>query len=360
MTTRVLLTGMFRSGTTFCAKALDANEHVSFLSDPLGKFFNCFRSEIAREVGVKFEFPLGPLDDYQGDDNGKHLLSHILNDDFFDLPVSEAYREILQDSISRDVGIYCREVFGYQKFPKLARSYGEVFDYISSLALKKKATPSSIGLKQVWVTEFIPMLLRRNKAWRCLNVIRDPRAVIASKFTRDRSYPLIFLILQWRKIARLSTSFAADLSISPEFKQFKYEDLVSRPEWQFQDICNFINVPFDKKMVDPEKYKDASGKTWERNSSYDNGSVHTDTDTNQRWRSALTKTEIEIIEILCKTEMAYFEYKPFSNQSMEIAAVLEAKELWQFQLESGELRSYFETRFDKEFVLEDVYHLSKS
>ena len=43
----IFVTGLFRSGTTWLARALNSHPEISFESDPIAPIFNSFRYDLA-------------------------------------------------------------------------------------------------------------------------------------------------------------------------------------------------------------------------------------------------------------------------------------------------------------------------
>ena len=46
----------------------------------------------------------------------------------------------------------------------------------------------------------------------------------------------------------------------------KYENLISKPTKEIQNICNFLNVKFSKKYLNLDLLKDINNKKWKINS----------------------------------------------------------------------------------------------
>ena len=65
-TTQFLVTGMFRSGTTFCARVLNANRHIICASDPFAPIFKAYRNIFGQAAQPGFD-TASPLHDYYFD-----------------------------------------------------------------------------------------------------------------------------------------------------------------------------------------------------------------------------------------------------------------------------------------------------
>jgi len=169
----------------------------------------------------------------------------------------------------------------------------------------------SLGPKEVWVGEFIPALHRSFPDTRFIYIIRDPRAVFASKQHRETKYPWLFLARQWRKLAALGWWYAhrAD-RLAARFHLLFFEDLIQKPEETTRALCDFLQVPWEKAMISPASYVDGRGNPWRQNTAYASragGSI--DPATLTRWRQALNKPEIRMIEYLCGLEMQALGYE---------------------------------------------------
>ena len=97
----LLVTGIFRSGTTWLARALNANKYISFESDPIAPIFNSFRFDLAKkkrkDKGIKRFSPLG---DYFGDSS--ELIKDIL-DSNFDISIKKKDLDIVFKNIKKKI-----------------------------------------------------------------------------------------------------------------------------------------------------------------------------------------------------------------------------------------------------------------
>jgi hypothetical protein len=189
-------------------------------------------------------------------------------------------------------------------------TYGELIKYFLKKvyeAYEADKKISYIAFKEVWATEFYPALKKIVPNIKCIILVRDPRAIVSSKNVTDEAYPYFFMGRQWRKLAYLAALmkylYQDDIYI------IRYEDLVSFPEYHVRQICDFLEIEFEKKLLDVSQYKDGSGNKWLQNTSYDTTVPQSiNTQSLDRWKIQLNESDIRSIELICYDWMQYFDY----------------------------------------------------
>ena len=184
------------------------------------------------------------------------------------------------------------------------------------MAILETAYPKNhlqyVGLTEGWVEAFIePLLTAFGETIRILHVVRDPRAVIASRNAGMNvekkyggQYPILFLIRQWRK------GVATVLSQKEHegYMVLRYEDLVTSPESVLGEVQRFLDLPADEAVLRIDRYVNGAGRQWKQNTSFKPGAGFS-TSSVHRWKSVLDEREISLIESLCMPEMAYLGYE---------------------------------------------------
>ena len=92
-----------------------------------------------------------------------------------------------------------------------------------------------------------------------INVIRDPRAVIASNFSysRNHRYPILFNIRDWRKSIYYSWRVNNKFKSKKYFQIIKYEDLIKNTNKTLLNLFNNFNLKvFDLKDIKKITYED--------------------------------------------------------------------------------------------------------
>lgn len=315
----IFITGMFRSGTTLIGRMINAHNEISIASDGVFPFFKSLRTSISKKTGVlmKNEFDV-PLHDYYFDRLQGNLYQSIQQSD---LNVNITANELHE--LKEHIKFWCTDNDQYA--PKLrpfvdelkGGTFSEIFTGILEIIEKAYASGGTkvIGPKEVWVGEFIPALSRSFQNMKFIYIIRDPRAVFASKKNRTEKYPWLFLARQWRKLATLGCIYSnRGSAFQDKILLLFFEDVITRPEETTRRICDFLKVEWNSDMVCPEKYIDGRGNPWAQNTAYGiNGKNAFDTGTLGRWESVLSDTEIRLIEYLCRPEMEVLGYPLKSN-----------------------------------------------
>lgn len=299
---------MFRSGTTLLGRLIHAHPQVGVASDPFRPFYNSLRSQVAADLGQTVS-PVAPLSDYYFDLDGIRLFEAI-QEATLDHPLEADDLEKLRKRCASH---------GKPFAPRIAKAiddlegdtYREVFDSMVALAAEHygPSDAEAVGFKEVWSDEFVPALCRSRSDIRCIEIVRDPRAVAASKNVKDAKYPWLFLARQWRKLAALSWR-QSRAGLDPDrVLTLRFEDLVRNPEDTIAQICKFLDVDYAEDMADPSTYVDGTGEPWRQNTNFGEGTERFDRSAVDRWQDVLTDEQVAFIEALCAPEMRLHGYE---------------------------------------------------
>jgi hypothetical protein len=308
MNKQFLLAGMFRSGTTMLARMLHSNPNIVCASDPFLPIFKSFRNTIANELFGKVDSN-APLNDYFFDKNQNNLYQEIQNRSFsISVPKGEIIK--LREQIEIDCKPYSPLIIPFLK--KLdGETYSDLFlsafEIINQSYGKKSA--KVIGIKEVWVYEFSKHFQKLKSDNKIIHIIRDPRSVVASNYASGGTYPLIFLIRQWRKAAILAMYHANN---SIDMRLLIFEEVLSNPEKKAREMCKFLEVDFHENMTDPSSYIDGIGEPWRQNSSFHiNKNDRTDFNPKAKdsWKKVLNDEVLYLIELFCGNEMKLLGYE---------------------------------------------------
>ena len=191
-------------------------------------------------------------------------------------------------------------------------------------AVLEKAYPKKslrwLGFTEAWCDNFITPLLSMDKlAFKTVHIIRDPRAIIASRNAGTQinkyggKYPLLFLIRHWRK----SVAYSIVHKANPNYLLVRYEDLIASPDKWFRLICKHLGIIFSESLMHPESYLNGAGKRWRQNTNFERKAGFSDASL-AVWKERLSAQEIMLIEYLCQEEMSYCGYLPTQNDSASV------------------------------------------
>ena len=157
---------------------------------------------------------------------------------------------------------------------------------------------------------------------RIIEIVRDPRAVLASRKARSTeewresrtaSGAIMNEILvfdptldsyKWRSVIHAGT--LAKRKYHQSVLRIRYEDLVQEPAKTIEEICQFIGLRFDARMLQVSWVNNATSIV-EPNNSKGIG-----TDAMEKWRKSLTAGEISIAQVILRREMNVLGYVPMN------------------------------------------------
>jgi len=333
MTLRPLFVfGIARSGTNLLARMLDAHLAIEIALDPFMPLFKAIRNAsivngAPDELRRGFDPTLPFQDGYQAP-CGYKLLDLLLAADLA-APIAPVELPALRAAIAARAGLEAPDIAARAG----AIGGGTCRELVASAlgivnSCRAGAATRWIGIKEVWVLDFLPALARAFPAARFLAIERDPRAVIASLAAlaeRDRSQHAhaISYLRHWRKNIVLARRFAADFDLAGRFHLVRYEDVAARPTEAARAMADFLALPFDPRMLAPATRGDDAG-TWRGNSSYDDAEAGISDAPIARWRRSLPAATTSAVEFFCAPEMMLSDYPLLSadplTASDEIAA----------------------------------------
>lgn len=160
--------------------------------------------------------------------------------------------------------------------------------------------------------------VRKLKDWfpdcKVVHTIRDPRAILASELKREvkPNYPLskdkrffydvgiiLYVITQWTWASRCHKRYQEIYSKS--YKLIRFEDVVSSPEKQIKELCDFLEIDYDKDILNINTR--GSSYEHEKKSGFDEEAI-------KRWEKALSDGKRRLVELLLGHKMRELGYMP--------------------------------------------------
>jgi hypothetical protein len=151
------------------------------------------------------------------------------------------------------------------------------------------------GLKDPQLTEYLYELENFMPAGKFILIIRDARGVVNSYI--DNKWGLgtnaYTGAMRWNKEVNLQLAFAK--KYPNNVLTLLYEDLVMDMESELERICSFLEISFDRKMLAYHEKK----TDLESNKQNINTSKAPSKQITEKWKTELSKSEIDIITSMC-------------------------------------------------------------
>ncbi len=299
----VFVTGNIRSGTTLLDKLLSNHEDISILSQPFPYIYFQVKRDFLNSIDYGYSYH--PLSHYFLEE--RYTLSdlnHFLDHYEFDFEgLVEVFDQMKEYSgqLTRceDYEAKLRDIKSFN-FSRVFKSLQYIF--------RKKEGAAIYGSKEVLCEEFVPFFLQQGI--KCIIIIRDPRAVIASmNYGKSGDYvgeirPTLFNIRNWRK----SAAFALAMESEPNFTWIKYEDLVLDFTSTIKKTTDLLEIePFAPDAFQDGIY-DQDGNLWEGNSSHDPKRFISAASID-KFKELLPRKVLKYIEATCFPEMRCLGYR---------------------------------------------------
>jgi len=320
----IFSTGLPRSGTALLTKALYESNQASLAVGPNVEIYRFFRNKLINKYGSrslkKKNKIFSPFQDYFGSSENQELLKLMLNGSLSEKFDKKDWKLFLHKS-QKKTDHDSADLIKY--FLKLkADSFKNIILNLIKIIKKKRKLRKPIknkklyyGFHETWNICSLNTLARSFPKAKFFVVIRDPRSVYASlsKNAEKRTelrVQLLSFCRHFRKYIILSNYFLSLPVLKKRLMIIKYEDLVTNPNLYLKKICKFLQINFNKNMVNPNKYYDfVTKKNWIPHSAFNSKFPKLNNKPIHKWKKYLTKYEVKSIEFLCQNEMRSMNYK---------------------------------------------------
>ena len=163
------------------------------------------------------------------------------------------------------------------------------------------------GCKSTFMIYHVALIRRYYPRAKFLYMVRDGRDVaLSAKKSIFNRYSVYYTARLWKKEQQIGISWLSDLS-SKDIFVVKYEDLLSDPQAAVKSLCDFLDEPFEKSMLDFAATKEAK-KSASISASWKNTSRPIIKDNVNKFKNELTDKEVFLFEAIAGPELEYFSY----------------------------------------------------
>jgi hypothetical protein len=173
------------------------------------------------------------------------------------------------------------------------------------------------GDKTTGYLDFLPQLRRYFPYAQYIHIVRDGRSVVASfKNVPHLSSHIEDASLEWIQGIRQVGRFRR--TVNPDrFIEIKYEDLVSNPEKQLRNLCEFLHEPYDAEMLNYWKLNRRDRLEPERHLGWKYLTLEKITTRRiSSWQDELSKEEVERFLLFAWKELSRLGYTDESDLSI--------------------------------------------
>lgn len=286
----LMLSGVYRSGTTILAQVVSAHKDVYLTYDSIKYPRFCLDLPVEADGRNLVEEIAGRITQRWGIQFDVEIVMSSMPDQPTHAQIYDAGLAHLRDNYKADAGIYGEKI------------------------------------AVMWTS--IPDFLEMFPQGRAIHIFRDPRDVVAS--FKNITYEPGFAYLDGAFNCLHAMSALKDIQEyygQGRVMLVRLEDLTEDTAATARKISDFLGREYDPDMLNPEMYRDKSGKPWKNNSGFfpeASGIMKN----NQRWREHLSKAEIFFIEMISMPQMVEFRYAlsggvPSKDEWAEIHGFLE-------------------------------------
>jgi len=319
----LFITNTARAGSYVTAQALSTNDQVNIASEPYLDLFKSLRNEILYQSSnpdlLYHDMNNLPFLDYYFSNKSINVMDYIQSSSI-DIPFRreewERLLPLMDDRAKLQVGElrpFLNEIYADNYYEALRNAF-DIITKGRNLNGKKW-----IGIKDAWIVELFLPLARTFPDAKFMIMLRDPRASIASNLN-VRNKNMIAHSMSFARNWRKLVAFAAHYSALEEFKGrlfiSTHEQFLQDPEKKLKEMCAFLEIKFQDKMLNTNNYVDFStGKVWKGNSSFEETTVGLSKHRIDRWKAKLTKNEILAVELICCPDINLIEqFSEYENE----------------------------------------------
>jgi|GEM_PF-3590094 len=233
-----------------------------------------------------------------------HFIPQILDEFDNNIVLSSAefkraFKKIIEERSMRQYAVNVEADKVYNDIEKAT-----LYNLINHLALQATANHKSAwGDKTPWYATKIQQLSDFFPKAKFIYIKRDPRAVTASLLKKDWAPKNAYCCAKlWVDHNSIPSELSRALKSENRLHEVRYEDIVKDPVSCLLDIYSFIGEP--KYQIEPESIEQL-----------------TKNDNNDKWKTQLSKGDLDAIENVCWEKMALFQYQCINHNFPKISFI---------------------------------------
>lgn len=272
----ILLTGTFRSGTTFSSRILNNHPDIECTVDTV-----CY-----------LRFNLDRFEPIKNNKNLKSLLNEV-NDRIKkrwnkEFKFEDVYNDCNVSNISHEV----------------------IWDSIMYHTFLKNNIKNIWGEKIVLEWKNIPNFFELYPKGRVIHTIRDPRDVLASWKKMTNASGNDYLDAIFNCIDSMNNAIKySNIYSNKRYFVSKFEDFTSNSEVILEKMCKKINISYEPDlMLDITTFKAKDGGTWNSGTMFNDKFSKVSTKPIGRWKKHLSSQELYLVEKFAGKLMKKYDY----------------------------------------------------
>jgi hypothetical protein len=201
------------------------------------------------------------------------------------------------------------QIFLNAKWRDIISVYAAIYDQYLQFSGKKRW-----GCKSTFMIDHLPELLNHYPDARFILLVRDARDVaVSAKHSIFNHFHVYFTAQRWKREQAIGINWMGMLS-SNQIMLVKYEELIKNPRMVTSEICEFLNEPFEEKILEYHTSKEAS-KSGSLSISWANTAKPVMSSNREKFLTELSSEEICLIEMIAHRELTALGYKLTTFQS---------------------------------------------
>ncbi len=189
-------------------------------------------------------------------------------------------------------------------------SYATLYDSIMSHILSANNATGTQWIEKIAVMwSWIPDFLKMFPNGKVIHVLRDPRSVTASykKMTNESGFTYLDAAFNTTHAIQSIEAYQHELGID-RIMLIRSEDVAAFPEASIRKICEFLEIEFSTRMLDPNAHGQIIGEDWRHNTSY-RGEINGFPPASARWRDNMSAAETMFVEMITQPYFSQYGYE---------------------------------------------------